>query len=82
MTSSSRPPTEGGCANPNTCFLKSEKYVLLVDFRPEQSRNFKSYQKDETNNLFEFSDKTSQYSIPLLIADYFYFCPCQAQLLQ
>ena len=26
--------------------------------------------------------KRHKYSIALLIADYFYFCPCQAQLLQ
>ena len=58
MPSSSRPPTEGGCANPNTYFLKSEKYVLLEDFRPEQSSIFKSYQKDEIDNLFGFNDET------------------------
>ena len=49
---------EGGCANPNTYFLKSEKYVLLEDFRPEQSSIFKSYQKDEIDNLFGFNDET------------------------
>ena len=64
MNAKLQSPSHGReCANPSTYFLKSEKYVLLEDYRLGQSYIFKSYQKDEIYNLSGFNDETSIYSI-------------------
>ena len=80
MTSSSRPPTEGGCANPNTYFLKSKLFSWKI-FAPSKAVILEAIKKMKLITCSSLMMKRHKYSISLLIADYFYFCPCQAQLL-
>ena len=75
-------PRKEGVQIPTHTFWKVKRMFSWKIFAPSKADNLQANKKMKLLTCSSLMMQRHKYSISLLIADYFYFCPFQAQLLQ